>query len=109
MFNNIARKIKILAMVIAAIGVAASIVFGFSFLKDEEYLIGILVIVVGSAISCASVFTLYGFGHLIENTDKLVENSCRQDESRATHFCDKCGYAVDVNDEFCPNCKRKLK
>jgi hypothetical protein len=73
MFNKIGEKIKILAIVICIVGIVASLFVGLLFIADDEILLGITTIVVGVLASWVSVFVLYGFGHLVENSEKMVE------------------------------------
>lgn len=75
-FNNIGRKIKILAKTITGIGITASVIYGIVVVWQSNSPIfiiqGLLTMIVGSLISWLSSVTLYGFGQLIENTDILV-------------------------------------
>lgn len=86
MFNNMGRKIKVLAKILCWIGIIASAVFGFLFgTKDDETLsliIGIAIIIFGTLFSWIGSFLLYGFGQLVENSDILVQNSDRMLELR---------------------------
>ena len=110
MFNNIGGKIKALAIIIFVIGLIISFSVGFVLIKNGDSSRGILVIILGSLISWISVFTLYGFGQLVENSDKLVENSFYQNSNNEYNIiCPKCGCAADINDEFCKKCGNKLK
>ena len=79
MFDNIGGKIKTLAKVFFIIGVTASIVLAFiipNVIPDETIAaIGLIVtIVFGGLASYLGAMGLYGFGQLIDNTDKLVTN-----------------------------------
>lgn len=71
MFDNIGRKIKGLAKAITVIGIIFSVFIGLIVLFDEEG-IGLYIIVFGCLSSWIGSMFLYGFGQLIENTDKLV-------------------------------------
>lgn len=75
MFKNIGKKIKILAKIITWIGIAISCLLGIIMMFAIEYgfVAGILIIIIGSISSWISSFLLYGFGQLIENSDKTVE------------------------------------
>lgn len=75
MYGNIAAKIKFLAQAVAWIGIIGSIIGGVSVISIDEDLIltGFLIAVIGALISWVSSFVLYGYGQLIDNTDKLVE------------------------------------
>ena len=78
MFDNIGRKIKTLASVLAWIGIVLSIIYGLILLadgKDDNVVVGVIIIVVGSLCSWLSSFVLYGFGQLIENSDILVDQN----------------------------------
>ncbi len=77
MFGNIGSKIKTLAQVVTWIGIIGSAICGFVLMGMDEDLIfiGLLIAILGSLSSWVSSFVLYGFGHLIENTDKLIELS----------------------------------
>ncbi len=75
MFKNIGKKIKILAQIITWIGIVVSCLLGVIMMFASPYgvLPGILIIIVGSLSSWISSFILYGFGQLIDNSDKAVE------------------------------------
>lgn len=76
MFGNIGGKIKSLAKIATWLGIIVSVIWGFVLMTTNEDLIpaGLIVALLGSLISWISSFVLYGFGQLIENTDKLVES-----------------------------------
>ena len=75
MFGNIGGKIKTLAQVVTWIGIIGSVICGFVLMGIDDDLIftGFIIALFGSLSSWVSSFVLYGFGQLIENTDKLVE------------------------------------
>ena len=74
MFGNIGGKIKTLAQVVTWIGIIGSVIYGFVLGIYEDLIFeGFIMALLGSLISWVSSFVLYGFGQLIENTDKLVE------------------------------------
>lgn len=70
MFENIGSKIKALASVACAVGIAVSIIGGIIVMCTVEELIGIgfVVMIGGSLLSWLSSFVLYGFGELVENS-----------------------------------------
>lgn len=74
MFGNIAGKIKALAQVITWTGIILFVIFGFVVMGINIFT-GFIIALLGSLSSWVSSFILYGFGQLIENTDKLVEFS----------------------------------
>ena len=78
MYNHIGNKLKSIARIIAAVGIVLCNGFGISFIVQGngnvvQSLAGIAIAVLGSAISWASTVVLYGFGQLIENSDKILE------------------------------------
>ena len=78
MYNHIGNKLKSIARIIAAVGIVLCTGFGISFIVQGngnvvQSLAGIAIAVLGSAISWASTVVLYGFGQLIENSDKILE------------------------------------
>ncbi len=83
MFSNIGSKIKKLAEITTWIGIISFVVGGFCLMMiDEAFMLtGILVAIFGSLASWVSSFVLYGFGQLIENTDKLVEQTKNKPQS----------------------------
>ncbi len=74
MYNNIGKKIKVLAKVLAWIGIAASVISGLAMIIASSRvggpmaLTGILAMVLGSLLSWVSSFVLYGFGEIVENS-----------------------------------------
>lgn len=87
MFNNIGRKIMGLAKLFCWLGIIASIIGGIliiatGLLSANSYytskysiytiLCGLAVIIFGSLLAWISSFLLYGFGQLVDNSDKLV-------------------------------------
>lgn len=68
MFNNIGSKIKTLAYINTAIGMIASIIYGFLTMPA-----GILAIIVGCIASWTGSFALYGIGQLVENSEKIIQ------------------------------------
>lgn len=69
MFDNIGGKIKGFAKIIAWLGIILSVIFGL--LSIEEG--GIMIMIIGSVSSWLGSLVLYGFGQLVENSDKLVD------------------------------------
>ena len=85
MWDNIGGKIKILAKIIAWVGIISSVI-GFiifiSFaLSDDHYMIGtylgigFCILVIGSIISWISSWFMYGFGELIEKATEIECNT----------------------------------
>lgn len=80
MHNNIGGKIKALAKVITWVGIIGSVISGglqiasgANYRSSGAFIItGLLTIVGGSLIAWISSFILYGFGQLIENSDRIA-------------------------------------
>ncbi len=87
MFENIGGKIKALAKIICWLGITASVLGGIYmfWLAGNAYgristvliVYGVLLIVGGSLISWIGSFFTYGFGQLIENSDRIKEDTNR--------------------------------
>ncbi len=75
MFENIGGKIKTLAKVLMWIGIIGFVIYGIVMISEEQVLLGFLIIAIGGLSSWVSSFVLYGFGQLVENSDKLVCNN----------------------------------
>ena len=88
MFNNIGAKIKTLAKILCWIGIIGSVISGIviiaagskggyystpygSISSGSAVVAGILTMVLGSLLSWIGSFFAYGFGQLIENTDRI--------------------------------------
>lgn len=86
MFNNIGRKIKILAEIITIIGIILSCILGISLFgllgETELWFLGIITIAVGILFSWLTTLLLYGFGQLVENTSMLVKLQSKTIDSR---------------------------
>ena len=74
MFDNIGGKIKVLAQIICWAGILASFIGGIAICSVAGP-VGIVVMVGGSLISYISAMRTYGFGQLIENTDRSDDSS----------------------------------
>ena len=74
MFKNIGGKIKGVAQFVTWLGIMASVVI-FLILKNDNVLLGFVLLIVGCVGSWLSSLCLYGFGQLIENSDIIAESS----------------------------------
>ena len=82
MFNNIGKKLKYLAEIICGLGIGISILvvvgmFIAGIANGDISLVfrGVFTSILIFLGSWAGNLTIYGFGQLIENSDKLVKNS----------------------------------
>ena len=87
MFKNIGVKIKILATVIFWCGIIGSVFGGFTGIiegvidgSSQAAYEGIFIALVGSLSSWACSLLIYGFGQLIENSDKITEELKKERE-----------------------------
>ena len=71
MYNNIGKKIRILAIVTAAIFATLFIIIGVFLVTKQQFFAGIPVIIFGPLFSWVSSFVLYGFGELIDKTGEI--------------------------------------
>jgi len=86
MFNNIGSKIKTLAIVLCLFKIVGCIITGFVVMYTINFMIGLLISVVGSLISWISLFFIYGFGQLIENSDIIVSQNKKILESNSVVY-----------------------
>ena len=80
MFDNIGEKIKGVAVAETVIGFAASLggcIYLMS-LGGLYILVGFCVLILGCLLSWIGSFLTYGIGHLISNTDRIIENQEKQ-------------------------------
>ncbi len=73
MFNNIGRKIKVLANVVCWIGIIGSVIAGIAMMAANSWWngvsqAGLALLLLGPLFSWVGSFVLYGFGELIEKT-----------------------------------------
>lgn len=77
MFSNIGGKIKNLAMVLCGIGISGSVLLGILLISNRAAVPGIIFMIVGSLFSWVGSFVLYGFGQLVENSDRMASNAAK--------------------------------
>lgn len=83
MYENIGKKIKVLAKVFAIIEAAAAVIAGMSMMTDDDTaFIGFLLMLIGPVIAWVSSWVLYAFG---EGVDKLcdIERNTRGGEKKS--------------------------
>ena len=78
MYDNISKKLKDLAKAVFLIGVIVSVIAGISMIDSDDDLIfgGFLVMLLGSVVSWASSWFIYGFGELIEKVTNIERYKC---------------------------------
>lgn len=142
MFKNVGKKIMTLVTVICIIGFVLSAVAGFVLfyylgdITDNIVLSiasGVVAAVVLSFLFWIASFAMYGYGKLIDNSDKLVkigeqllardsekpeeitvavetaEASPEATADNSTWICEKCGSAVSADYDHCPLCEIVVK
>lgn len=73
-YGNIGRKIKTLAIVVFVIETLAALLGGFLMFFDD-FLTGVLIILVTPIVAWISSWTLYAFGELVEKTTQNESNT----------------------------------
>ena len=103
MFNDIGKKIKILATIIAYLGIAFSIMFGFvNVFSGDNIMFGICIMFFGPLFSWVSTFVLYGFGQLVDNSDKFVKweekkyNEENDNDSKLSGVLDNMSESIEL-------------
>jgi hypothetical protein len=72
-FNNIGKKIKTMAKIIFYLLSVLFLFYGILLIiKTDNDILGLLWLILGPIISWISSFVLYGFGQLVDNSDKLI-------------------------------------
>jgi predicted flavoprotein YhiN len=72
-FNNIGKKIKTIAKISFYLLSVSFLFYGILLIiKTDNDILGLLWLILGPIISWISSFVLYGFGQLVDNSDKLI-------------------------------------
>ena len=91
MIKNIGKKIKILAQIIGYGGTAFSVLgcvgnlissFDYYYLDSSVVTTSLVGLIVLPPLCLASMVLIYGFGQLVENSDKLIELITNEEESK---------------------------
>ena len=75
MFDNIGNKIKTLALVTSILTIIACVFVAIYMAIEEQYWYAAGFAILGPLSAWISSFVLYGFGQLIENSDKIANNT----------------------------------
>ena len=77
MFNNIGKKIKVLATILFFVEAAAAVITGISLMAADEFLIptGFLVMMVGPVVVWILSWFMYGFGEIIDKLSAIEKNT----------------------------------
>ena len=72
-FNNIGKKIKTMAKISFYLLSVLFLFYGILLIiKTDNDILGLLWLILGPSISWISSFVLYGFGQLVDHSDKLI-------------------------------------
>ncbi len=76
MFNDIGKKIKLLAEMICIVGIIFSIIVGLvnASLYNEKIIFSVVMWLIGPLLSWIGSFTLYGFGELIDKVTSIEKS-----------------------------------
>ena len=136
MFKDIGKKIKVVAKVCTWIGIIGGAICGIVLLALDIIIAGIIVLIVAPIISWLSMFTLYGFGQLIDNSDiivnllsqpaqqieqenakKKIKDSSIEDDEYINIACPQCHNSLSyhkyeffqVDTLVCPYCSNEIQ
>ena len=130
MWDNIGEKIKILAKIIAWVGIIASIIGGLILIVQGVkinqnswngsgggllILGGLGTIIGGSILSWISSFSMYGFGELIDNSEIIKSNTSKNEKSSVVNNfvknnkkCPFCAENIKIEAKICPYCGKNV-
>ena len=89
MYEKVGKEIMGVAKFTAIIGIVIAICLGALVMESSDETIikclGIVIMVIGSLSSWLSCLIAYGFGRLVENSDKLVAMQSETQEENASN------------------------
>ena len=80
MFDNLGKKIMMFAKITCWVGMTASIIGGIILCAVMDYFwyIGLIVMFVAPLIFWACSLTIYGFGEMVDNVNRLKKHFCKK-------------------------------
>ena len=69
MWDNIGVKLQKLAKVICWLGIIVSVIFGIVLLTQNQIVLGLVYIILGSIFSWIGSWSVYGLGLVVEKTE----------------------------------------
>ena len=113
MFNNIGKKIKVLAKVICWIGIISGVIAGACFIIEGAagsgsafgihsdtgiafIAIGVAMLILLPLLSWIGSFTLYGFGELIDSTQQIKQSN-EEILNRTSNIAQNVCYSAQQN------------
>lgn len=133
MFENVGGKIKALSIILSIVGTLGLIIYGL-FLMSESFVVGVLVIILGSLYVWICSLFICGFGEIIEQLEisngntyeiyqllkKLLPEEENKEETKKSYLtppaptvkktlnggwiCSKCSTENSGNNQFCKEC-----
>ena len=107
MFDNIGERIKELALSIFVIEVIAAVVSGIIMIVaggDDLIVVGILTMIIGSALAYLSVILIYAFGELVENSTIIANCVANNEEARTNSSPRFAKKNIGPDYWLCPKC-----
>ena len=126
MFNNVGGKLKTIAGFFTWVGIAAAVIIGIAIIDLTTFLVGLMVMAIGSFISWISSLGLYAFGELVENST-IIAAKCSESEivastpvanrpatkstvySSTTNNIFKSASSGTAPAKYCPHCGEPVK
>ena len=132
MFENVGGKIKALSIILSIVGTLGLIIYGL-FLMSESFVVGVLVIILGSLYVWICSLFICGYGEIIEQLEtsnintyeiyqllKKIAPDAEKEEVKPSYLtplpqkvkktnsggwvCSKCSSENEVNSQFCKEC-----
>lgn len=104
LFNNVGAKIKKWAMIACVLGTALCLLLGLILICLDAGSAGVLLIFIYPIIIWLSSLFTYGFGQLVENSDKMRKAL----PVNQPLPCKKCGKVNNTDSKFCIACGEQL-
>ena len=128
MFDNIATKLKVCAVLFTILGSICSIIYGIILFSLDTVGLGFLVMILGCLSSWVGSFMMYGLGeaidgiqaikyHTAKTESKVLNNTQKANYtmsnlnhkpvsqlSRGKIRCPDCRQEVSIDENKCPNC-----
>lgn len=82
MFDNIGGKIKSITKTVCIVNIIACIIIGIVLMTQVGFLLGLAFLFFGASLLWQSCLTMYGFGQLIENTDRLAKAASAEENKQ---------------------------
>ena len=118
MFDNIATKLKVCAVIFTILGSICSIIYGITLFSLDTVGLGFLVMILGCLSSWVGSFMMYGLGEAIEDIQDIKHHTIKT-ESKLLNNTQKANYTVsNLNYKpvpklsrvkmRCPDCRQEI-